>query len=112
MDNATNLKPGTPVFTADGRKIGHVAEVREDAFRIDVQARPDFWLALEDVGSVSDLRVDLRMSREDVGEHRVAEPVRGIDPNTLASKPLIGPGVEPGNVGGDPYLDIERNRIR
>jgi hypothetical protein len=80
MNEITTLRQGTPIVTSDHQEIGHVAEVRDDALRVDVTARPDFWLSLEDVESVSEACVVLGIEEKEVRKHHVAEPVHRSGP--------------------------------
>ena len=39
------IKVGATVITSDNATLGHVAEVREGAFRVDAPRAFDYWLA-------------------------------------------------------------------
>jgi hypothetical protein len=66
-----SLSRGTPVFTADGDKIGDVKEQRQGVFKLDVTAQPDFWLRASDVMTADFHRVTMRFSKDDLGDYKV-----------------------------------------
>jgi hypothetical protein len=67
------VEPGAPVYTSDGVEIGNVAEVRRNAFRIDISMMPDYWLPLSAVqGSTGE--VTLSCTEEAIEAQRIADP--------------------------------------
>lgn len=114
MERTTRgLCEGTPVFTSDGEEVGHVAEVGDQAFRVDVSWRPDFWLALECVDASDSERVALRFDRGHLDANRVAGPRRseGGGPDEATTLINTEDGL-PVDERRELNLDMERHRIR
>lgn len=117
MERTTrSLREGTPVFTTDGQEVGHVAEVRGGAFRVDVSWRPDFWLDLESVEAADGERVALRFDRGHLDANRVAGPRRlegdGPDGPDEATTLINTEDGLPIDERRELNLDMERHRIR
>jgi hypothetical protein len=70
LPDAKVLEPftGTPLITRDGEELGHVKEVRDGSFKVDVPHGTDYWLA-----AVHILECDERMTRLSL-ESRQLEP--------------------------------------
>ena len=69
---------GTPVYEANGSKIGKVGEVRGGAFRVETGLfQRDYWLGAESIDSaVSGDAVMLSVTKNDIGAHKVSEPTK------------------------------------
>ncbi len=67
----TNLIKGTKVYSSEHDELGSIAEVRADAFRVDIAMMPDYWLPASAVeGNYSD-GVVLRYGKDNVGDHKL-----------------------------------------
>jgi hypothetical protein len=65
--------PGCEIFVPHGEKIGVVAEVRGDRFRVAAPLMPDYWLSEAAVDFTDEGRVTLKANLEDLDEYRVKE---------------------------------------
>jgi len=65
------IVPGCEVFSAAGTRIGVVAEVRGDLFRVSVPLQPDYWLPGRIVDFTDQGRVMLVCDLSDLHEFRV-----------------------------------------
>jgi len=65
--------PGCEVFSAAGTRIGVVAEVRGDLFRVSVPLQPDYWLPGRIVDFTDQGRVMLECDLTDLHEFRIKE---------------------------------------
>jgi len=65
------IVPGCEVFSAAGTKIGVVAEVRGDLFRVAVPLQPDYWLPGRSVAYTDQGRVMLRVDLSELDQFRV-----------------------------------------
>lgn len=74
LDPISDIKPGLPVYTADGDQIGEVKEVRGESFKIDAPMRPDYWLRRDCVLSFSIERVTLSCGKDKLDDYKVAAP--------------------------------------
>ncbi|MGE0601086.1 MAG: DUF2171 domain-containing protein [Dehalococcoidia bacterium] len=63
-----------PVYASDGGQVGHVREVHGDYFKIDVPMAMDFWLKRDFIADATPERVTLTLHRDEIHEHRLAEP--------------------------------------
>ncbi len=110
---ARGLVEGTPVFTSDGKEVGHVTEIVGEAFRVGVSWHPDFWLAIESVDAASAERAVLRFDHDHLKGSRVANPhwlnTEGLNEATT----LIGTEDELSLAEReDRGLSLERHHIR
>jgi hypothetical protein len=62
------------VFTSDGESIGRVKDVRSGCMRIDAVLRPDYWLSLSLIHTVSTV-VGLAIPKADIAANKLDEPV-------------------------------------
>ncbi len=71
------VTPGTPVYSQDGQKLGKVAEVRRQAFKIETGLfQRDYWVGADSIDSVvASEGVMLKVSKNEVASHRIQEPV-------------------------------------
>ena len=69
QDPIADIKVGLPVHALDGSGLGHVAEVVDDAFRVDVPLKPDYWLLKSDALSFTDERVTMNFNKDDLGDY-------------------------------------------
>ena len=75
-----SLARGCPVVTADGEQIGTLAEVAEDAVKVDVPLRPDFWINADYVVACDRGRIELSFIKSDLGAYRMKQPAPPDDP--------------------------------
>lgn len=73
-------EPGAAVFSSDGEQFAYVTEVRNGYFKVDVPMSPDYWLSSQYIASATDGRVQLNITKTEVGDHHLEEP--GLDPAT------------------------------
>jgi hypothetical protein len=71
---AMKIKVGATVITADNATLGHVAEVREGAFRVDAPRQFDYWLAENIVDEASEPEVKLLIGENDLGAYKMDHP--------------------------------------
>lgn len=64
----------TPVTTSDGKQFGYVMELHGSYFKIDVPMARDFWLSQEYIAESSLDSVVLTLRKDELDEHRLAEP--------------------------------------
>jgi len=67
------IVPGCEVFSAAGTRIGEVAEVRGDLFRVAAPLQPDYWLPGRMVAFTDQGRVMLACDLTDLHEFRIKE---------------------------------------
>lgn len=65
------LQPGCPIVTADGEQIGTLAEVAEEALKVDAPMRRDFWIDAEYVRSCDNGRIELSFIKRDLGAYKL-----------------------------------------
>jgi hypothetical protein len=66
-----SLKPGCAIVTADGEQIGTLAEVADEAVKVDAPLRRDFWIDAAYVRSCDEGRVELSFLKQDLGAYRL-----------------------------------------
>jgi hypothetical protein len=93
MKTMAEIVVGAMVVTADGKELGHVAEVREGALRVDVERRRDYWLAETEVLEATPETVTLLVSEGDLSAYKMDKP---NDPNEFESG--IPDNLDPANV--------------
>lgn len=69
----TTLPIDAPVFTADGKQLGTVREVRGDAFKVDVAMQPDYWLPFSSVATAGADGVRLGFSKDQLDEYKLKQ---------------------------------------
>lgn len=74
MVMAQSIMQDTDVFTSDGEKLGTVAEVRGEVFKVDVPMMLDYWLPVACVTSADATGVQLECSKDEVEEHKADAP--------------------------------------
>lgn len=74
MDPITEIKPGLPVHTVDGDRLGDVKEVQGDRFKVSAPLQPDYWLRVDDVQAFTIERVTLEFAKDQLGSHKVDAP--------------------------------------
>lgn len=74
MDPITEIRPGLPVYTVDGERIGAVKEVQGAVFKVDAPMQPDYWLRCGDVQAFNMERVTMTFDKDRAGDHKVDGP--------------------------------------
>jgi hypothetical protein len=62
------------VVLSDGHELGHVKEIGETHFKVDVPMRSDFWLLRDDVAESDSEVVIMRFPREELDGHAMDRP--------------------------------------
>jgi hypothetical protein len=65
------------VISADGKRLGHVKEVKPDRFLVDVRWAPDYWLGVETIESADDDVVELFISKQAIGSAKLHLDIKG-----------------------------------
>ena len=73
-ETPADMKVGAPVFTSDGKQLGHVKDVELEEFQIDVPRARDYWLQRTIVHSFSDERVELLVTDADLEAYKMEKP--------------------------------------
>ena len=74
LDPITSIRPGLPVHTLDGKRLGAVKEIRGNAFKVAARARPDYWLPCDRVLSYTIQRVTMDFPKNALDQHKRDEP--------------------------------------
>ncbi len=76
-DGRTDLEAltGIELCTSDGERLGKVSEVKDASFKVDAPFRPDFWLPLNTVESVTADRVLVTFPKEQLDHYKSNEPL-------------------------------------
>jgi len=76
-DGRTDLddRAGIEHFTSDGERRGKVSEVKDASFKVDAPFKPDFWLPLNMVASVTADRVLVSFPKEQLDHYKSNEPL-------------------------------------
>lgn len=74
---ARPLDVGAHVFTLDGHRLGRVAEVDPEYFKLDVSLKPDYWLSRDAVWSSDLSGVHVRFPSSDLEQYRAEAPPSG-----------------------------------
>ena len=69
-----HLPEHAPVFSADGRVLGELGEIRSGHVRVQATGEPDVWLPLHAVRVASDDRVLLSFNADQLDEYREPGP--------------------------------------
>jgi hypothetical protein len=77
LDPASDIKLGLPVYSQEGRELGHVREVTPESIKIDVTLRPDYWISREHVLSFTAERVTLDFNAELLDRYASSIPPHG-----------------------------------
>jgi hypothetical protein len=72
MLRTIDIEPGTDVYTMDGKRLGAVKEVREDAFKVDVRWGRDYWLDRNEVMELKDYCATLCIPADEVNMHKLS----------------------------------------
>jgi hypothetical protein len=64
------------VKTMDGKALGAVGELRDDAFKINARWRPDYWLSRLDVYEATGDEVQLAFTSDVLNAHKLPKPQR------------------------------------
>lgn len=72
--NAPHIEAGEEVYTIDGKRLGQVKEVREDAFKIDVRWGRDYWLEVSEVFQVDGHKATLCIPADELNMHKLSRP--------------------------------------
>ena len=83
-----DLEPGTPVFAADGNRLGTVKEVEGTYFKIDVRLARDYWLDQDCIAYTGETGVTLALASEDVGTYKLKNPRQDL----TIEEPRTDPG--------------------
>jgi len=73
-ETPAEIKVGAPVFTSDGKQLGHVKVVELEEFQIDVPRARDYWLQRTIVHSFTDERVELLVTESDLAAYKMEKP--------------------------------------
>jgi hypothetical protein len=65
------LAPGCPVVTADGESIGTLAEVSDEALKVNAPMRRDFWIDADYVRSCDGDRIELSFIKQELGVYKL-----------------------------------------
>ncbi|MCC7365664.1 MAG: hypothetical protein IT303_14965 [Dehalococcoidia bacterium] len=68
---------GVPIYTADGRFLGTIKEVRDAYFKVDVAYAPDYWLSQDEVALHAGSQVVLYSNHDDIDARKHDEPGPG-----------------------------------
>jgi hypothetical protein len=74
LDPAADIHIGLPVYSEDGRELGHVLEVTPVAIKIDVLLRPDYWIERDHILSFTAERVTLDFNADLVDRYASSIP--------------------------------------
>jgi len=77
-DDRDVILAGTPVYSADGRELGHIADVEGSYFKVSAPLARDYWLSCDYVGALDADCVTLSITHAELDEHKLGEP--GIEP--------------------------------
>ena len=66
-----SMQVGCPIVTADGEQIGTLAEIADEAVKVNAPLRRDFWIDADYVRSCDRGRVELSFIRQDLGAYRL-----------------------------------------
>lgn len=104
-----SLSVGCPIFTADGEKIGTLAEVRGQHLKVDAPMRRDYWIDAS-CALVSDgKRIELTFNHDALSAHRAGDPGHpNLQTQTLDGPRLPGglvPAREPTSAMATPEAD-------
>lgn len=93
-----SLEVGCPIFTADGERIGTLAEVRSQHLKVDAPMRRDYWIDASNVRVCDGKRIELTFNNDDLGAYQAGDPghpkvqtERLGDPHPLADG-IVPPG--------------------
>ena len=62
---------GAEVLTADGDRLGKVAEVRGDRFKVDAPMSPDYWLPVINVSSTTGGVVNVTFAKSALDDYKI-----------------------------------------
>ena len=77
MTTEQTLVRGAQVVSSDGEELGFVGEVSADAFEVEVNSSPEYWLPLSCVTSADAVAVRLECSMAEAEEHHLAKGADG-----------------------------------
>jgi hypothetical protein len=89
-----SLNVGCPIFTADGEKIGTLAEVRSQHLKVHARMRRDYWIDASNARVSDGKRIELTFNHDDLGAHQADDPGHP----KLQSETLGGPRLPSGLV--------------
>ena len=73
-ETPADITVGAPVFTSDGKQLGHVKHVEQEEFQIDVPRARDYWLQRTVVHTFTDERVELLVTEADLAAYKMEKP--------------------------------------
>src|SRR5829696_2768986 len=73
-DMVDTVRTGAEVFTSDGERLGVVAELRGDAFRIDSGFLPHYWLRTAAAASLDARSIRLAFPMREFGANLLPAP--------------------------------------
>ena len=88
---------GAQVVTADGERLGKVAEVRGDHFKVDASMSPDYWLPVINVSSTTGGVVNVTFAKAALDDYKID---LANEPHGSALEGLEGLEPTPGRAGG------------
>jgi hypothetical protein len=65
---------GTPVYSRDNEKLGELKEFRGDAFKVNADMQPDYWLPTACLSNESTGRLVVNATKDRIGDLKVDEP--------------------------------------
>jgi hypothetical protein len=68
------LHPGTSVYTADGERIGEVADTDQTYIKVAAPMQRDYWINIDYVLRADTERVELSFHRRDLNAYKMREP--------------------------------------
>lgn len=71
------LVRGAQVVTSDSEEIGMIGEVTDDAFQVEVNGSPEYWLPRSCVATADAVAVRLECTMADAEGHHLTDPVSG-----------------------------------
>ncbi|HZP56622.1 MAG TPA: hypothetical protein VFC53_03595 [Dehalococcoidia bacterium] len=87
------LALGRPLFTADGARLGEVADVHGSYLKVSTAWRRDFWLSGEYLDSTSEDGATLTFDKSHLDEHKLSEP--GLEPEDDPFRRIAAESVVP-----------------
>jgi hypothetical protein len=68
------IREGLEVCTMDEKRLGTVAEVSEEHFKVDVRMARDYWLSLATVASVQGDRLVVQFDEAVLDDYKLSSP--------------------------------------
>lgn len=91
---------GQLVSTRDGHELGVVKELRDDAFKVDVAMKRDYWLSVGSILSMTGDGIVMDFDEETLDAYELDEPE-----GQLSESPII-------DAAGDTFVSTEDRDLR